>query len=380
MGSVGAGNPERIGARLGYRGINKNLRLGNSKGKGRRLNATGVWAYLPLLAMCLFAATISHSQSGRPKQPSNPDANVRSRQVEEQQGSPENAQGRRERSDDSADVVRVSSNLVAVPTTVVDNHGVSVANLKLEDFELNIDGQPRPITEIARSNTPVCMAMLFDNSGSLSESREFEKRAAVRFFENVMRPVDQAAIYSVATEVELSQPMTSDVRRLRQIIEGFAKPEGATSLYDAMIEALNYLKPFHGRRVIVIVSDGRDTISRFDFETTMQRLLGEECQIYVVQAGVYGNANVRDLAAERRMEQFASQSGGAAYIPKSVDDLNEAFVQIATDLAQQYVLSYYPAEDKRDGRYHAIVVRVKTQPNARIRSRKGFLVKPHDPV
>jgi VWFA-related protein len=222
--------------------------------------------------------------------------------------------------------------------------------------------------------------MLFDNSGSLSESREFEKRAAIRFFENVLRPVDEAAIYSVATDVELSQPMTADVRRLRQTIEAFPKPDGATSLYDAMMEAVVYLKPFRGRRVVVIVSDGRDTTSRFDFDTTLQRMLGEECQIYVVQTGVYDNANVRDLAAERRMEQFASETGGSAYIPKSIADLDEAFVEIATDLAQQYVLSYYPAENKRDGHYHIIAVKVKTQPNARVRARRGFLVKPHDKV
>jgi Ca-activated chloride channel family protein len=103
--------------------------------------------------------------------------------------------------------------------------------------------------------------------------------------------------------------------------------------------------------------------------------MGDESQIYVVQTGLYDNANVRDLAAERRMEQFAAQTGGAVYIPKTVDDLDNAFAQIAADLAQQYVLSYYATEDKRDGRYHLIALRVKTQNNIRIRARKGFLVK-----
>jgi VWFA-related protein len=226
------------------------------------------------------------------------------------------------------------------------------------------------------------MAMLFDNSGSLMESREFEKRAAVRFFRNVMRPVDQAAIYSVSTEIELSQPMTNDVAQLQRTIDSFPKPEGATSLYDAIFTALNYLKPYAGRRVIVIVSDGRDTTSHddHDFESTLQKLLADECQVYVVQTGVYDNANVRDLAAERRMQEFSSQTGGAAYIPKTIDDLDSTFAQISADLAQQYILSYYPAADKRDGRYHQIGVRVKTPANARVRARKGFLVKNPDRV
>ena len=174
--------------------------------------------------------------------------------------------------------------------------------------------------------------------------------------------------------------MTSDVNRLAQTIELFPKPEGATSLYDAIFEALIYLKPFTGRRVIVVVSDGRDTTSRedHDFEGTLKRLSSDECQIYVVQTGVYDNANVRDLAAERRMEEFAEQTGGAAYIPRSVNDLDNAFAQISADLAQQYILSYYPDSDKRDGKYHLITVRVKSQQNARIRARKGFLVKARD--
>jgi len=284
--------------------------------------------------------------------------------------------------DEGEDVLRVTSNLVPVPTTVVDSRGVAITNLNLEDFELRVDGQVNAISDISRAETPVRMAMLFDNSGSLSASREFEKRAAIRFFQNVMRPVDEAAVYSISTEVTLARPMTNNVRLLQQTIDSFGKPEGATSLYDGVFAALHYLKPFTGRRVIVIVSDGRDTTSRtdHDFDATLQRLLGDDCQIYVVQTGLYDNANVRDLAAERRMEQFAAQTGGAVYIPKSVEDLDNAFAQIAAELAQQYILSYYPPEDKRDGRYHQIAVRVKTKTNVRIRARKGFLVKKRERV
>ena len=281
---------------------------------------------------------------------------------------------------DVEDVVRVSSHLVPVPTTVLDARGVAVANLRLEDFELTVDGQTKPISDIIRAETPVRMAMLFDNSGSLDFARDFEKRAAIRFFREVLRPVDQAAIYSVATNIVLAQPMTSDITRLQQTIESFPKPEGATSLYDAIFDALNYLKPYSGRRVIVVVSDGRDTTSHedHDFESTLRRLSSDECQIYVVQTGVYDNANVRDLAAERRMQEFAAQTGGSAYIPRSIDDLDTAFAQISGDLAQQYILSYYPEMDKRDGRYHLITVRVKAPANARVRARKGFLVKRRD--
>ena len=331
------------------------------------------------LALLPFVAPLTiQSQSGRQKDPKAANANKSNR---DRPSSPI-AEPSNMNADEGEDVLRVTSNLVPVPTTVVDSRGVAITNLNLEDFELRVDGQVNAISDISRAETPVRMAMLFDNSGSLSASREFEKRAAIRFFQNVMRPVDEAAVYSISTEVTLARPMTNNVRLLQQTIDSFGKPEGATSLYDGVFAALHYLKPFTGRRVIVIVSDGRDTTSRtdHDFDATLQRLLGDDCQIYVVQTGLYDNANVRDLAAERRMEQFAAQTGGAVYIPKSVEDLDNAFAQIAAELAQQYILSYYPPEDKRDGRYHQIAVRVKTKTNVRIRARKGFLVKKRERV
>jgi len=332
----------------------------------------------------------AHSQSGRQKnlnaKPSPTPASQRPRQATRTlppppvmaQTAAKSAENDNAASSD--DVVRVSSHLVPVPTTVLDAHGAVLTNLKLEDFELVVDGEPKAISEMYRAETPVRMAMLFDNSGSLDNSREFEKRAAMHFFRRVMRPADQAAIYSVSTNVLLSQPMTGDVARLEQTIDLFGKPEGATSLYDGIFLALTYLKPYAGRRVIVIVSDGRDTTSRedHDFEATLQRLLSDECQVYVVQTGLYDNANVRDLTAERRMQEMAGQTGGEAYIPKSVGDLDSAFTQIASDLAQQYILSYYPAADKRDGKYHQITVRIKSKDASRVRARKGFLVKTRD--
>jgi Ca-activated chloride channel family protein len=335
-----------------------------------------------LISFTLIASS-SHSQSGRQKPPTpSTNTNTRPRQTTKSSKPPANTSAKSDEKEDNSDdeVVRVTSNLVAVPATVVDSHGIAVTNLKLEDFELRVDGQPNTISEISRADTPVRMAMLFDNSGSLTESRDFEKRAAVKFFRNVLRPVDQAAVFSVSTDVALVEPLTNDTRRLELTIDSFGRPEGATSLFDGIIQAGAYLHPYPGRRVIVIVSDGVDTVSHADFDTTLQRALADDCQIYVVQTGLYESANLRALAAERRMQEFTAQTGGAVYIPKTADDLDDAFAQIAADLAQQYILSYYPAQDKRDGKYHLIAVRVKTRPTARVRARKGFVVKNRDRV
>ena len=351
-------------------------------------------ALITMVALAIGGSALlvhpTHSQSGRQKnanaKPGAAPTQQRPRQTTKAMPTPPpmiqtSAKSTANENASSADeVVRVSSHLVPVPTTVLDGRGDAVTNLRLEDFELVVDGEPKTISDIYRTETPVRMAMLFDNSGSLDASREFEKRAAERFFRSVLRPVDQAAIYSVSTTVDLSQPMTNNVPLLERTIQAFGKPEGATSLYDGIFTALTYLKPYAGRRVIVIVSDGRDTTSRedHDFEATLQKLSADECQVYVVQTGLYDNANVRDLTAERRMQAFAIQTGGEAYVPKSVSDLDRTFAQIAADLAQQYILSYYPGADKRDGKYHQITVRVKSTDAKRVRARKGFLVKTRD--
>lgn len=273
---------------------------------------------------------------------------------------------------DESDTVRVVSNLVPIPASVVDSKGIAVTGLRLEDFELRVDGQLKTISDLTRTETSVRMAMLFDNSGSLDFARDFEKQAARHFFRQVMRPADEAAIYSIETESYLAQPLTSDIQLLERTIESFGKPEGATSLFDAIIDASAYLHPYKGRLVLVIVSDGVETTSRNDFETTMQRVLAADCQIFIVQTGLYEGANLRALAAERRMEQLSGQTGGAVYMPKTTTELNDAFQQIAADLAHQYVLSYYPGDERRDGRFHNIDLRVKARKDVRIRARRGY--------
>lgn len=274
---------------------------------------------------------------------------------------------------DPEDIVRVDANLVTIPASVVDSQGKAVTDLVLEDFELRVEGQPRQLSELSRAETPVRLVLLFDNSMSLREDREFEKQAAVKFLRRVMRPIDQGAIYSIYTYPILAQGFTSDVNTLVRTIERFPAPEdGATALFDTIAKAADYLRPYEGRKVIVIVSDGADTLSELDFDTSLQRALLAECQIYAVQTGQSENANLYNLAASRRLQEYAAQTGGAVYVPKGSNDLDTAFAQISADLSQQYVLSYYPSDDKRDGRFRTISLKIARKPNMRVRARKGY--------
>jgi Ca-activated chloride channel family protein len=273
---------------------------------------------------------------------------------------------------DDDEVVRVSSNLVPVPATITDAEGASVTDLELKDFELKVDGVVKPIGDLSRSETPVTMAFLYDNSASLRAGREFEKRAAVAFFRRVMRPVDRAAVFSISTVPQRALPLTGDVRALVRTVENFGQPHGATALFDTIAEAAKYLKPYTGRKVIVIVSDGTDTVSELGFDETLRRVIAADCQVYSVQTGHSENTNLRDLAGERRLQEFAASTGGGVYVPHSPAEFDTAFGQIAAALAQQYILGYYPSDDRRDGRFHAITLRVATRPALRVRTRKGY--------
>ncbi|HVG38066.1 MAG TPA: VWA domain-containing protein, partial [Pyrinomonadaceae bacterium] len=273
---------------------------------------------------------------------------------------------------DEGEVVRIASNLVPIPTSVVDAQGRPVTNLALKDFELHVDGEPRPLGDLSRAETPVIMAVLFDNSSSLRAGREFEKQSAIKFFKNVLRPVDRAALFSVSTDGALEAPLTNDVKALVRAVENFGKPEGATSLFDVIDQAADYLRPHRGRKVIVLVSDGVDTSSRLDFDTTLRRALAADCQIYAVQTGHSDNTNLRDLVAERRLQELTAQTGGAVYAPRSNPELDKAFASISADLAQQYVLSYYPTGALRAGSFHAFTLRVPARHGLRVRTRKGY--------
>jgi Ca-activated chloride channel family protein len=275
--------------------------------------------------------------------------------------------------DDDDEVVRISSNLVPVPASVLDAEGRVVTDLRVEDFELLVDGRARPIGDFSHAETPVSIALLFDNSSSLNATREFERKAGIEFLKSVVRKVDRAAVYSISTTPELSHPLTNDVVALVRTVNNFGKAEGATALFDTIAAAADYLQPQKTRKVIVIVSDGTDTISDLDFDQTLTRVLADDCQVYAVQTGNSQSANLRDLAGERRLQEFAAQTGGEVFIPHSNRELSDAFNQIAADLSQQYMLSYYPdSAEPRDGRFRSFTLNVKSRPNLRVRTRKGY--------
>ena len=285
------------------------------------------------------------------------------------------------------DVISVESALVPIPVSVIDNAtGRALTTLKLSDFELMIDKKPAPIGEFFRSESPVRLSLLFDNSSSVAVAREFEQEAAIRFFRRVIRPSkDLASLFSVAGTSQLEQPMTKNVSQLVRAIKSLLPPKGATALNDGIIKAANYLQDYAGRRVIVIVSDGHDTLSDTTFDEMVKIVQENNCQVYIVHTNEFenfvrtgdrgGSANIRALAAERRMKTLANETGGAVYSPIDKRELDQAFREISAELSQQYILGYYPENEIKDGRFREIELKIRSEKKITVRSRKGYYVK-----
>ena len=343
-----------------------------------------------LLFIILTLASVSFAQSGRVKPAETPTPRPNTQTtiiyVPTQSNSKTPVPKTTPTPPDDDDVIRVDSTLVPIPVSVLDANGRAVTNLRISDFELKIDGKPAEISDLARSETPIRLAMLFDNSSSVLIAREFEKDAAIRFFKRVLRPQkDMAALYSVATLVRLEQPFTSEISSITRSIELFPPPEGATALLDGIVLASEYLREVQGRRVMIIVSDGDDTKSDITFEETVRALQIANCQVYVVKTTDFenfkrtgsrrGNANIRQLTAERRMGDISRQTGGAVYSPIDERELDDAFKQISAELSQQYILSYYPDDDAaKRGQFREISLGLKNKSGMSVRTRNGYYV------
>jgi len=360
--------------------------------KLHRFNLSTVSICVHLWLIFSFA-TFTFAQSGRIKLPETPTPTPRPRIVYLPTGTisktpkPETTPAPTPKiiEEDDGDIIRVDSTLVPIPVSVIDSTGKAITNLNLEDFELSIDGKRAEISEMFRSETPVRLAVLFDNSSSVLVAREFEKKAAIRFFKRVIRPEkDLAALYSVSTGTRLEQPLTKNFDQLLRAIESFPNPEGATALLDGIIKAAKYLQDSDGRRVIVIISDGDDTISDSTFEETVKAVQAANCQVYVVKTTDFenfkrtglrgGNANIRALAAERRMQELALQTGGAVYSPIDERELDAAFNRISAELSQAYILNYYPEEKDKSSEFRTISLKVKGRENLTVRTRKGYYI------
>lgn len=332
-------------------------------------------------AFLLLPFAFAFAQSGRPTPPP-PKPQPPSQSQGRRPVSPpaEETRPRRATEDSQEDKpIKLKADLVTVITSVTDSAGNQVNDLTEKDFELYEDNSLQDIAGFYREGQiPLRLIFLFDTSGSIRHRFDFEQRAAAQFFRNVMRRGDQAALMSVSSEARIELQFTSDVDQLVNAL-GQLKAQGATALYDAMISAARYLRPAEGRHVMVVLSDGTDTVSTSTLAQALNEAQKSDAVIYGVHStGVAPSPNVQDLAGEFVLKAMCEDTGGRAFFPpiyedqkKETRDLDEIYKRLAAEVRAQYVLTYYSKVEPRPGTFRAIRVEVK-RPGLQVRARRGY--------
>jgi Ca-activated chloride channel family protein len=275
--------------------------------------------------------------------------------------------------------IRLSADLVTVITSVTDASGNHVNDLTKNDFVIYEDNNPQEVAGFYQEGQmPLRLIFLFDTSSSIRHRFDFEQRAAAQFFRQVLRPGDQGAIMSVSTDPRIELQFSSDIDRLVGTL-AHLKPEGATSLYTALIEASRYIRPAEGRHVMLVLSDGTDTASAATLAQALTEVQKSDAVIYSVHStGIAPSANVQDLAGEFVLKAMSEDTGGRAFFPpiyedpkKEARDLDEIYRRISAEIHAQYVLTYYSKADARPNSFKKIRVEVK-RPGLQVRSRSGY--------
>jgi len=272
-------------------------------------------------------------------------------------------------------VFRVDVRLVRILATVRDASGALAGHLQRDDFLITDNGVEQEISIFERQSAqPLSVAVLIDRSRSTQRERAYELTALRRFFQAFVREgrqEDTAALYSFNYEVVLQAGFTRKIERLEQAIRRL-KSEGATAMYDAIYLASRDLEHRSGRRVMVIVSDGADTISKTGFHQALEALHRADAVLYaLLLVPVKGEAG-RNLAGENALIQFCSSTGGKMFYPSDATTLDAAFTQILQDLRMQYSIGYYPKNipESKD-RFHRVKVEVK-RPGYTVSARTGY--------
>jgi Ca-activated chloride channel family protein len=251
-------------------------------------------------------------------------------------------------------------------------------NLKAEDFQLEEEGVPQQVQTLGEpGKTPIELALLFDVSRSVRNRFDFEREAAGRFLKEVFKPGDAVSVFSIGTGPKLSVPRTESVENAIAGTMSIEPTEEATAFFDAIVRAARHLDDnAHpgARRVMVVISDGEDTNSeRFRLGDATRELQRSDSLFYTINpSGPSIRLNRISTKGHEGMIRLASETGGVAFLPDKLEDLTQVFSQITAELQAQYLLGYYSTNEKNDGQFRRITVRVPKQSDLRIRARKGY--------
>jgi len=288
--------------------------------------------------------------------------------------------------------LQVQTTLVNVFATVRDKHNGIVSDLTKDDFKVYEDGQEQKVAFFEKQiDMPITLGMLIDTSGSMQRLIDAEHDAGTRFLKTVMRPKDEAMIMSFDLDVDLLADFTEDISVLDRAIRrttintagglGPVTPGtipnsnvGGTVLYDAIYLACHdQLGQEAGRKALVLLTDAEDEGSKVKIQDAVEAAQRADAVIHVLLIADPGGffANGMSYNGAGAAKQMADDTGGRVVNVHDEKSLEKAFQEISEELRSQYVIGYYPTNDKHDGQFRKIKVEV-TRPDTKILARKGY--------
>jgi len=265
--------------------------------------------------------------------------------------------------------IGVSVNLVQLPVTVNDKDGLMVAGLKQENFQILEDKVPQEISLFKHEDIPLSLGLVIDNSGSMRVKRERVHSGALMFVRESNKD-DETFVIAFDDFAYLQQDFTGSLGDLVDSLDDL-DPRNGTALYDAIYLGMDYVKKGRlDKKAVLVISDGDDKDSKLTYEKLLKSVReSKNIAVYVIglldedegSSGIFGIGRSPQKKAKAVLTEIAGITGGRAYFPKSIDEVENICRQIARELRNQYTLGYYPKK-KNDGTRRLLTVNVLNPP------------------
>jgi len=282
--------------------------------------------------------------------------------------------------DNGTFVFRKQVDEVVLHATVIDNKQHLVTNLHKDSFTVYENGRPQPITSFRNEDIPVAMCIVVDNSGSMREKRDKVNAAALNLVRS-SNPSDEVCIVNFNDEYYLDQDFTSSINKLKEGLEKI-ESRGGTALYDAVVATATHLKEDAKleKKVIFVVTDGDDNESAETLEQAVRRLSAENGPTVYAIGLLEGEEHVRH--ARRALQIMCERTGGIAFLPKTLDEVDAISRTVAHDIRNQYTIGYKPTTPKSQGGYREVKVDAKASGYSKliVRTRSGYYAGPEAPA
>ena len=272
--------------------------------------------------------------------------------------------------------LRTDAYEVRLNATVLDGSGRSVQTLTQDAFRVYEDGVPQTILAFRHEDLPVSLGLLIDSSGSMYDKRVAVNRASLDFVK-LSNPQDEAFLVDFSWEAFIDQDFTNDIGKLQQGL-AYVKSSGGTAIYDALVASADYLakNAKHPKQVLLVITDGEDNASSSTLEQTIRRIQDLDGPVIYCVGLLFGQDVEKREARHARsvLETLAEQTGGAAYFPKSVNEVDSIAAQVAEDIRTQYTISYHSTKSPTLGGYREVHVEAKSKGFGRlsVRTRTGY--------